>query len=626
MAARGGACDNAGVSVEAASLCWWDVEVRGGEPAESAATELRAAQRVGRRSVGAGPASGEGGVIRVEIDGDAPTPGFLSVVDDGSVRLVAAGPRDLLDGVAWLCERFGVIVPGPGMAAAGTSTGVLGRGRVVHRPAFGERGLVLGCDGLHEGWRDWLRFASGNGLSTVFFHDTPPSRLNPSDDDRGRGGRMFEFWDREGEEVRALAARFGLRLEFGGHHLSALVPREAFAEHPEWFRFDGRARTGVFNLCVSSAGARAQLREGARRFFERFPGFDVYHLWPDDLRGGGWCACEGCAGLSPSDQALTATNVVAEVLREVAPGAEVTYLAYHDTLEAPTRVEPAGNVVALWAPRNRCYAHALDDGGCPRNVEHLASLERLASWFGGAERVRVFEYYSDGILFKWMTPPHLGILPRDMAAYVAAGVAGVYDLAVSPRPWVGPMWHAWWFARCAREGSGDTTDGLATFCEATFGRFGEGFVEVYRRLDAACRLLLDRGDLEPLADGDVLDYGDTPAAALGEIAERAGRALGEFAAAVRALPIALDGSAREAVDELAPTVAAGMHLAERVMGWRAALEGRREEALAHLGMAEVHLRALRDWHHAHAGPAWAGIGGWMLRGASRQMDRIRAMV
>ncbi|GIW18573.1 MAG: hypothetical protein KatS3mg064_1730 [Tepidiforma sp.] len=93
----------------------------------------------------------------------------------------------------------------------------------------------------------------------------------------------------------------------------------------------------------------------------------MYHLWADDLRAGGWCACGGCAGMTPSDQALEATNLVAEALERVDPAAQVAHLAYHDTLEAPQRVRPRANVAALWAPRNRCYAHALDDGGCRRN-------------------------------------------------------------------------------------------------------------------------------------------------------------------------------------------------------------------------------------------------------------------
>ncbi len=610
------------MSVAAATVRTWRVEAEGGEPAALAAAEFRSGQPAAE--TGKPPAPGErAGAIVFRLEREAGSPGFT--VDAGPERLVvAAGTlRDLLDGAAWLRRELGLLTPCPGREVAGPPEGEVCEGRQEFRPAFRERGLVLGCGGLHEQWREWFAFASRNGLNTVFLHDTSPSPWDRPGG--GRTGRLFALWDREGEAIRAEARRLGLRLEFGGHHLSTLVPREAFDEHPEWFPEQGGRRSREFNVCVSNAGARRALQEGARRFFARFAGCDVYHLWADDLREGGWCACAGCAELTPSDQALLATNLVAEAAEEAAPGARIAHLAYHDTIAPPTRVEPRANVDALWAPRNRCYAHALDDEACWRNRQHLQELRGLIAWFGGPERVRAFEYYSDGILFKWMAPPHFAVLPRDAAAYRELGLGGLLDLAVSPRPWWGPTWHAWWFARCAWDGGGDMEEALATFCRANFGEQAAAFAESYRRLDAACRQLLDRGGLEPMGRGDVLDYNDRPAEELRALAGRAARALEEFAAAAQALPIAVDGAGLEAVEELAPTVAAGMHLAERVIAWDAVTQGQAAEAQAHLGMADVHLRALGDWYHAHGGPAWSAVAEPMLRGARWHTDRVRAM-
>jgi len=141
-----------------------------------------------------------------------------------------------------------------------------------------------------------------------------------------------------------------MTIQFGGHHLPSLLPRELFADHPDWFPFRNGERNPRYNLCTSSEGAVVALRTAAHAFFERFPGAGVYHLWADDIRSGGWCECDRCAALLPSDQALRATNVLASVLAEVAPGASIAHLAYHDTIEPPTAVQPAPNVVALYAP------------------------------------------------------------------------------------------------------------------------------------------------------------------------------------------------------------------------------------------------------------------------------------
>src|SRR5690606_28826034 len=143
-------------------------------------------------------------------------------------------------------------------------------------------------------------------VNDLFFHDTPPSRLDrepgatrPESRDAiaadGRGW-LFELWDREGEEIIAEARKRGMTLQFGGHHLPSLLPRDLFEEHPDWFPVRGGERNARYNMCTSNPGAQAYVRESARRFFERFAGADVYHLWADDIRGGGWCECTQCSG------------------------------------------------------------------------------------------------------------------------------------------------------------------------------------------------------------------------------------------------------------------------------------------------------------------------------------------
>ncbi len=621
------------MELDARRVRGWRLEARPGEAGFEAAVELGAAL-VAARLEPAVTDSGEAGTIRfVALAGVAPGTASIDVAED-AITVAAGDAAGYRAGATWLRERLGLLAVRPGLEVRDPAPGGVARGRHEAAPAFAVRGVVLGCDGLHEAWREWLPFAARNGLNAVFFHDTPPSPLErPAGAARPRTreeaaadghGWLFTLWEAEGGEIRREAERLGLRLEFGGHHLSSLLPRELFEVHPEWFPERGGERRREHNLCVSAAGALAALQNGAREFFTRFPGMDVYHLWGDDLRAGGWCRCTGCADLSPADQALRATNAIAEVLADVAPGAWVAHLAYHDTIGAPATVVPRENVLAVWAPRNRCYAHAIDAPGCRRNAEHVAQLAALVRQFGG-DRVRVFEYYSDGILFKWMAPPHLEVLGRDLAAYRSLGVGGIHNLAVGPRPWSGPTWHAWWFARCAWQGGGDPEAELARFCRASFGEAAAAFAAAYRRVDRACRLLFERGELEPGGRFDVLDYGDTPRGALHAVAERAAEALQEFVAAAAELPLAAPGAGMEAIDELAATVAAGMHLAERVIGWDRALSGQVAEAAEHLRLAEVYLRSLRDWYHAHAGPAYGSLGEWMLRSARWHTDRAWAL-
>src|SRR5439155_653370 len=196
------------------------------------------------------------------------------------------------------------------------------------------------------------------------------------------------------ELARELARR-GLDLEGGGHVLVELLPRALFAAHPEYFPCaPGGGRFDLGNVCTASPGALAVVRERAQAARAALPGATDFHLWGLDLAGGGWCACPRCNGLSPADQALAACNAVADTL---GPGGRVFHLAYHDTLEPPRAVRPDLRVWAEFAPRERCYAHALDDPACATNAAYRRALDAHLELFVG--RVHVFEYYGDAILF-----------------------------------------------------------------------------------------------------------------------------------------------------------------------------------------------------------------------------------
>jgi hypothetical protein len=219
-------------------------------------------------------------------------------------------------------------------------------------------------------------------------------------------------------ELEPELRRRGLALELGGHALVELLPRSLFAEHPEYFPLGATGRSDLGNVCVSSARALALVADGAATARRDAGGVSDLHLWGLDLFGGGWCACPGCAAFTPSDQSLAVCNAVAD-----ADGGRVFHLAYHDTIAAPTRVAPHPRVWAEFAPRERCYAHALDDPSCPTNPRYRRALEDHLERFAG--RVDVFEYYSDAILFGGCAVPLVDVVGRDLECYRRAGVRGV---------------------------------------------------------------------------------------------------------------------------------------------------------------------------------------------------------
>jgi len=395
-------------------------------------------------------------------------------------------------------------------------------------------------------------------------------------------------------------------------------------------------RDARYNLCVSAQGARDGLRENARRFFERFPGANGYHLWADDIEGGGWCECAACGGLSPADQAMKATNLVAEALAEVDATAEVAHLAYHDTASADLSVSPNTNVRLLWAPRERCYAHAIDDAACDRNsTAYWPRFQSLAAAFGEehlgeGRRIDVFEYYSDAILFKGLAPTHLAVLPRDAEAYRKAGAGNLQNLMVGDRPWLGVPWHAWWMARCAWDAGAESAPSLELFCARAFPANAEAMVRYYSALEEAQLKMFDLHNMAQVSRRDVLDYSNTPPGALkrkvGELVE----AEAAFRSAWEALPgpagMAPERSRliREAAQAEAMAYSTG-HIIHRTIAWEAALDGDFERAEEHLAWAEERLGRLRAWDEQWNSPGFAVIASRMrgsMAAYSRQVRRL----
>jgi hypothetical protein len=303
-------------------------------------------------------------------------------------------------------------------------------------------------------------------------------------------------------EVAAELGRRGLEVEGGGHALVELLPRALFATHPEYFPLapDGQ-RSDLGNACASSRDALAVVTARARIARAHIPGAAGFHLWGLDLLGGGWCACAGCAALSPSDQALRVCNAAADGL-----DGRVFHLAYHDTLEAPRTVRPHPRVWAEFAPRERCYAHALDEPSCATNRPYRSALEAHLEWFDG--RVEVFEYYGDAILFGGCAVPLTRVVAGDLAYYARAGVRGVSCLTFGRYSlWAYGVNHEA-FARGVLDPAA-VAGSPAAYC----ARYGRSAAPMQRYL-----ALLERAMAAVVTDGDVLlpavDRERTPLASL----------------------------------------------------------------------------------------------------------------
>ncbi len=433
------------------------------------------------------------------------------------VEIAGDGARGLLYGVYDFLEALGCRWVEPGRRGERLPSGTslfLERAQARQRPSFKGRCLILGHAAFMadaEGWTEW---AAHNRLNTIFLHVTTEALAF--------GAAPEKQWLEKREAVLELMKDRGMVIEYGGHRLTSFLPRKLFKKNPGMFRMTGGRRTADYNFCPSSAEALAVVRRNAKEYFCRHPYADVFHAWPDDILGGGWCSCPKCARYTTSEQALLAANAVAAVLQKVNPGAQLSFLSYYDTEAVPRNVKPLPNICMLWAPRKRCYAHGLSGDACGVNAPgYTRGFADQVNYFRarGAEPARVFEYYLDAVLFKSVLPPLAGVMRRDLAFYRAAGAHTVQALMTGDYPWVSAQPNAWIFARLAWNADADPGSLLAEFCASTFGKdAASAMASYFGSLEKAFALALEISPAMKLPEEQVpmLRLFDSPPTDLGD--------------------------------------------------------------------------------------------------------------
>jgi hypothetical protein len=307
---------------------------------------------------------------------------------------------------------------------AGTSVAAPLRAKLNGGPgvAFDHRGIVLSPEDLEvESWPDLAREA---GLNVIALHPTPGPVLGFIRSDAG-------------QRFLARMAGLGLDVEYELHAMAYLLPRSLFDREPDLFRMSEQGeRTPDANLCPSSDEALRIVGERAAELSVRLrPTTHRYFLWADD--GGSWCHCLRCAGLRPSDQNVIVTKAILRALRRDDPAATVACLAYHTTLDVPTRVRPDPGVFLEFAPIGRDSSRPITDRECAANRELAARFEQLIAFFG-SEGTHVLGYWLDCSRFsRWdrkaglvKVPYDDAVLRSDLAYYASLSVRSVTTFGV----------------------------------------------------------------------------------------------------------------------------------------------------------------------------------------------------
>jgi hypothetical protein len=188
-----------------------------------------------------------------------------------------------------------------------------------------------------------------------------------------------------GKEQTSLRRKLCIKCPAGGHGIyeKHLPPEKYFAEHPEWYGLYGGKRQNeiqtavadLYNVCFSNREMRQTLiGEIVNHLIDgEYQHVDQFHVW--SLDGGGPCECDECTKLGNlTDQLLLlACELRAAIIQARKDGrlnrdVLVDIPAYHMTLPIPTKPLPAEapstDVLVIFFPIERCYAHPFADPSC----------------------------------------------------------------------------------------------------------------------------------------------------------------------------------------------------------------------------------------------------------------------
>jgi len=313
---------------------------------------------------------------------------------------------------------------------------------------------------------------------------------------------IVHYADMKREYGQELAKR-AISMEVGHHDFDFWVPQhEFFDTHPEYFALVGgeRKRADRFwqkglafgtQLCLSNPDVSHIVAERMKSFMHENPEVELLDLWPNDNFGA--CECEQCRALNvPGNATLYPTmplrsrsyqvfaNRVAAELADEFPDRRFSILSYVDGLEPGEDVEMHPNIDVNFALYRECYAHAIDDPSCERNVFYRRTLDK---WLRLAKRVELFEYYYK-VAWQCLPFPVLRKIFADQRYFKQVGVYGnAPQITAFNFGSMGLTHYA--FAKAAWDADSDMDEVVDDYCYRYYGPAGMAARRYFDELEAA---------------------------------------------------------------------------------------------------------------------------------------------
>ena len=285
--------------------------------------------------------------------------GFVSDVTRTGIALAAKTEKGLLNAVYSLIEDLGITFLMPGEKNEFVSPDApfgLDCGTVVRNMRSEHAGISCEFAAVtKEEYRgeEWMAYFAKLRFDMVFRH---------------AGGHIHDD------------PKFGFIYGDGGHEFHHLLPKKFKADHLETSRQNqpddfGGKRINDVNFCSASETAWQEIEKNFRKYASDYQELDHLALELADLPGGGHCLCAHCRNYSPADIQAVIMNRFAGIAEKLGLKCTIQMNAYYDTMMPSRMFPPRPNIRIVFAPRERCWGHTIDDPSCARNVHYMDCLE-----------------------------------------------------------------------------------------------------------------------------------------------------------------------------------------------------------------------------------------------------------
>ena len=421
-------------------------------------------------------------ILQIGADG-ACHDGFRICVKKKRIIISANRERGILYGVYALLEKLGCRWFTPGKEYVPQKDALcLEEGDIIASPDFETRILMeeSGYDWLRNGrepdaWMEeaveMIDWAAKNRINTfdVLLHEMILNKIPHLD-----------------KIARELKKR-GMMLATGGHLVQGFVDKKLYETKPYFFIEKDGTRKPNGNLCCASEEVHELILDKCKEILRRLPDISIFHTWFADVASGDWCECVHCKSLTPVKQQFHIINRLASGLAGEFPNLKIDMLFYHDTLEAQELPEPASpNLLGMYAARERCYTHNVNESDCGRNSGKYSNLTKLAKQFD----TLIFEYYTDMILFNKMSICTPWQITSDLRAYRSLGVGRVSCLTfLRYTNWAYPV-NLYTFARASWDTNYRFADDCKSFCAYLYPGHGHIMENVFTQQERASAMFL----------------------------------------------------------------------------------------------------------------------------------------